>query len=118
MKQNRVGLVEVLLGILDWRAGGRQGLCNQMKWNESEAAIGRVLAVEVTVSFFLSLGHHWIFFSSIPLYLKFVLFLRGEIMRFDAIEKNGITCKFLSADDITNWGLMYKVDFALVSRLT
>jgi hypothetical protein len=54
MKQNRVGLVEVLLGILDWRAGGRQGLCNQMKWNESEASIGRVLAVEVTVSFFLS----------------------------------------------------------------
>jgi hypothetical protein len=47
-KQNRVGLVEVLLGILDWRAGGRQGLCNQMKWNESEASIGRVLAVEVT----------------------------------------------------------------------
>lgn len=47
MKQNRVGLVEVLLGILDWRAGGRQGLCNQMKWNESEASIGRVLAVEV-----------------------------------------------------------------------
>jgi hypothetical protein len=46
-KQNRVGLVEVLLGILDWRAGGRQGLCNQMKWNESEASIGRVLAVEV-----------------------------------------------------------------------
>jgi len=55
MKQNRVGLVDVLLGILDWRAGGRQGLCNQMKWNESEASIGRVLAVEVTVSFFRSL---------------------------------------------------------------
>lgn len=54
MKQNRVGLVEVLLGILDWRAGGRQGLCNQMKWNESEASIGRVLAVEVTVGLFLS----------------------------------------------------------------
>lgn len=43
----RVGLVEVLLGILDWRAGGRNGLCVQMKWNESEASIGRVLAVEV-----------------------------------------------------------------------
>ena len=55
MKQNRVGLVDVLLGILDWHAGGRQELCNQMKWNESEASIGRVLAVEVTVSFFLSL---------------------------------------------------------------
>jgi len=58
MKQNRVGLVEVLLGILDWRAGGRQGLCSQMKWNESEASIGLVLAVEVTVGFFLSLGRH------------------------------------------------------------
>lgn len=43
----RVGLVEVLLGLLDWRAGGRHGLCAQMKWNESEASIGRVLAVEV-----------------------------------------------------------------------
>jgi hypothetical protein len=53
MKQNRVGLVEVLLGILDWRAGGRQGLRNKMKWNESEASIGRVLAVEVTVGFFI-----------------------------------------------------------------
>ncbi|CAN6324472.1 unnamed protein product [Urochloa humidicola] len=47
----KVGLVEVLLGILDWRAGGRQGLCNQMKWNESEASIGRVLAVEVLHAF-------------------------------------------------------------------
>lgn len=43
----RVGLVEVLLGLLDWRAGGRNGLCAQMKWNESEASIGRVLAIEV-----------------------------------------------------------------------
>lgn len=43
----RVGLVEVLLGILDWRAGGRYGLCSQMKWNENEASVGRVLAVEV-----------------------------------------------------------------------
>jgi DnaJ family protein C protein 13 len=43
----RVGLVEVLLGILDWRAGGRNGLCSQMKWNENEASVGRVLAVEV-----------------------------------------------------------------------
>ncbi|KAI3708430.1 hypothetical protein L2E82_37599 [Cichorium intybus] len=33
----RVGLIEVLLGLLDWRAGGRNGLCSQMKWNESEA---------------------------------------------------------------------------------
>ncbi|XP_056693148.1 dnaJ homolog subfamily C GRV2 isoform X2 [Spinacia oleracea] len=42
----KVGLVDVLLGLLDWRAGGRNGLCSQMKWNESEASIGRVLAVE------------------------------------------------------------------------
>ncbi|AQL05340.1 DnaJ homolog subfamily C GRV2, partial [Zea mays] len=47
----KVGLVEVLLGILDWRAGGRQGLRNKMKWNESEASIGRVLAVEVLHAF-------------------------------------------------------------------
>ncbi|KAI3781852.1 hypothetical protein L2E82_11879 [Cichorium intybus] len=33
----RVGLIEVLLGLLDWRAGGRNGLCSQTKWNESEA---------------------------------------------------------------------------------
>ncbi|KAG7023563.1 DnaJ-like subfamily C GRV2, partial [Cucurbita argyrosperma subsp. argyrosperma] len=43
----KVGLVQVLLGLLDWRAGGRSGLCSQMKWNESEASIGRVLAIEV-----------------------------------------------------------------------
>ncbi|KAG0618514.1 hypothetical protein M758_4G070400 [Ceratodon purpureus] len=43
----KVGLVEILLGILDWRAGGRNGLCSQMKWNENEASVGRVLAVEV-----------------------------------------------------------------------
>jgi hypothetical protein len=43
----RVGLVQVLLGLLDWRAGGKYGLCAQMKWNESEASVGRVLAVEV-----------------------------------------------------------------------
>lgn len=43
--------MEILLGILDWRAGGRQGLCAQMKWNESEASIGRVLAVEVLTIF-------------------------------------------------------------------
>jgi len=43
----RAGLVEVLLGILDWRAGGRNGLMSQMKWNENEASVGRVLAVEV-----------------------------------------------------------------------
>lgn len=47
----KVGLVEVLLGLLDWRAGGRGGLCSQMKWNESEASIGRVLAVEVLHAF-------------------------------------------------------------------
>ncbi|KAL0013902.1 hypothetical protein SO802_000971 [Lithocarpus litseifolius] len=47
----KVGLVEVLLGLLDWRAGGRNGLCSQMKWNESEASIGRVLAVEVLHAF-------------------------------------------------------------------
>ncbi|OMO57986.1 hypothetical protein COLO4_34941 [Corchorus olitorius] len=47
----KVGLVEVLLGLLDWRAGGRNGLCAQMKWNESEASIGRVLAIEVLHAF-------------------------------------------------------------------
>lgn len=41
----RAGLVEVLLGILDWRAGGRNGLMSQMKWNENEASVGRVLAL-------------------------------------------------------------------------
>ncbi|KAG9456503.1 hypothetical protein H6P81_001011 [Aristolochia fimbriata] len=47
----KVGLVEVLLGLLDWRAGGRNGLCAQMKWNESEASVGRVLAIEVLHAF-------------------------------------------------------------------
>ncbi|KAK9149024.1 hypothetical protein Scep_007781 [Stephania cephalantha] len=47
----RVGLVEVLLGLLDWRAGGRNGFCSQMKWNESEASVGRVLAIEVLHAF-------------------------------------------------------------------
>ncbi|XP_010533202.1 PREDICTED: dnaJ homolog subfamily C GRV2 [Tarenaya hassleriana] len=47
----KVGLVEVLLGLLDWRTGGRNGLCSQMKWNESEASIGRVLAIEVLHAF-------------------------------------------------------------------
>eukprot|EP00252_Welwitschia_mirabilis_P025345 TRINITY_DN7877_c0_g2_i1.p1 TRINITY_DN7877_c0_g2~~TRINITY_DN7877_c0_g2_i1.p1 ORF type:complete len:848 (+),score=223.63 TRINITY_DN7877_c0_g2_i1:330-2546(+) len=47
----QVGLVNVLLGLLDWRAGGTQGLCAQMKWNESEASVGRVLAVEVLHAF-------------------------------------------------------------------
>ncbi|XWS26905.1 hypothetical protein CRYUN_Cryun26dG0070200 [Craigia yunnanensis] len=47
----KVGLVEVLLGLLDWRVGGRNGLCSQMKWNESEASIGRVLAIEVLHAF-------------------------------------------------------------------
>jgi hypothetical protein len=47
-----VGLVDVLLGLLDWRAGGRNGFCSQMKWNESEASIGRVLAIEVGISVF------------------------------------------------------------------
>ncbi|KAL4328983.1 dnaJ homolog subfamily C GRV2 isoform X1 [Arachis hypogaea] len=47
----KVGLVEVLLGLLDWRAGGRNGFCSQMNWNESEASIGRVLAIEVLHAF-------------------------------------------------------------------
>ncbi|XVE54326.1 hypothetical protein DITRI_Ditri03aG0071500 [Diplodiscus trichospermus] len=47
----KVGLVEVLLGLLDWRAGGRNGFSSQMKWNESEASIGRVLAIEVLHAF-------------------------------------------------------------------
>ncbi|XP_043725618.1 dnaJ homolog subfamily C GRV2-like [Telopea speciosissima] len=47
----KVGLVEVLLGILDWRAGGRNVFCSQMKWNESEASVGRVLAIEVLHAF-------------------------------------------------------------------
>ncbi|KAF8389019.1 hypothetical protein HHK36_025704 [Tetracentron sinense] len=47
----KVGLVEILLALLDWRAGGRNGLCSQMKWNESEASIGRVLAIEVLRAF-------------------------------------------------------------------
>ncbi|KAL8189648.1 hypothetical protein R6Q57_029214 [Mikania cordata] len=47
----RVGLIEVLLGLLDWRAGGKNGICSQMKWNESEASIGRVLAIEVLHAF-------------------------------------------------------------------
>jgi hypothetical protein len=51
----RIGLVEVLLGLLDWRAGGTHGLCTQMKWNESEASVGRVLAVEVSLLSLLKL---------------------------------------------------------------
>ncbi|KAL8488337.1 hypothetical protein ACS0TY_024112 [Phlomoides rotata] len=47
----KVGLVEVLLGLLDWRAGGRSRLSSQMNWNESEASIGRVLAIEVLHAF-------------------------------------------------------------------
>ncbi|MCD7453567.1 DnaJ sub C grv2 [Datura stramonium] len=47
----KVGLVEVLLGLLDWRTAGRNGLSSQMQWNESEASIGRVLAVEVLHAF-------------------------------------------------------------------
>lgn len=47
----KVGLVQVLLGLLDWRAGGTNALCAQMKWNESEASVGRVLAVEVLHAF-------------------------------------------------------------------
>ncbi|KAG9152930.1 hypothetical protein Leryth_012550 [Lithospermum erythrorhizon] len=53
----KVGLVEVLLGLLDWKAGGRNGLCSQMKWNESEASIGRVLAIEVLHAFASEGGH-------------------------------------------------------------
>ncbi|MBA0690284.1 hypothetical protein Goari_007972, partial [Gossypium aridum] len=55
----KVGLVEVLLGLLDWRAGGRSGFCSQMKWNESEASIGRVLAIEVLHAFATE-GAHWV----------------------------------------------------------
>ncbi|KZV55243.1 hypothetical protein F511_25840 [Dorcoceras hygrometricum] len=47
----KVGLVEVLLGLLDWRAGLRNGLSLQLNWNESEASIGRVLAIEVLHAF-------------------------------------------------------------------
>nr|GMD83332.1 DnaJ homolog subfamily C GRV2 isoform X1 [Ipomoea batatas] len=47
----KAGLVDILLALLDWRAGGRNGLCSQMKWNESEASIGRVLAIEVLHAF-------------------------------------------------------------------
>ncbi|XP_073157556.1 dnaJ homolog subfamily C GRV2 isoform X2 [Henckelia pumila] len=47
----KVGLVEVLLGLLDWRAGVRNGLSSQLNWNESEASIGRVLAIEVLHAF-------------------------------------------------------------------
>ncbi|KAK1413925.1 hypothetical protein QVD17_29662 [Tagetes erecta] len=47
----RVGLLEVLIGLLDWRAGGRNGFCSEMKWNESEASIGRVLAIEILHAF-------------------------------------------------------------------
>ncbi|XP_076911276.1 dnaJ homolog subfamily C GRV2-like [Bidens hawaiensis] len=53
----RVGLIEVLLGLLDWRAGGRNGLRSQMKWNESEASIGRVLSVEVLHAFAMEGAH-------------------------------------------------------------
>ena len=54
----------MLLGLLDWRAGGTTGLCAQMKWNESEASVGRVLAIEVLVShdFYLSYVEAMIFF--------------------------------------------------------
>lgn len=54
-ESRRVGLVEVLLGLLDWRAGGRNAFCSQMKWNESEASIGRVLAIEVGVLFVIKM---------------------------------------------------------------
>lgn len=37
----------MLLALLDWRAGAKNGLSSQMKWNEAEASVGRVLAVEV-----------------------------------------------------------------------
>ncbi|KAJ7528593.1 hypothetical protein O6H91_15G009400 [Diphasiastrum complanatum] len=47
----KAGLVQILLGLLDWRAGGRDGLCAQMKWNESEASVGKVLAVEILRAF-------------------------------------------------------------------
>ncbi|CAI5949315.1 unnamed protein product [Closterium sp. NIES-65] len=43
----RNGLVQVLLAILDWRAGGKASLAARMRWSESEAAVGRVLTVEI-----------------------------------------------------------------------
>ncbi|XP_074576518.1 dnaJ homolog subfamily C GRV2-like [Curcuma longa] len=47
----KIGLVEILLGLLDWRAGGRHGLCAEMKWSETDASVARVLAVEVLHAF-------------------------------------------------------------------
>ncbi|CAI5970939.1 unnamed protein product [Closterium sp. NIES-65] len=38
---------QVLLAILDWRAGGKASLAARMRWSESEAAVGRVLTVEI-----------------------------------------------------------------------
>ena len=58
--------MQVLLGLLDWRAGGTTGLCAQMKWNESEASVGRVLAIEVLVS-------HDFYLSYVEIFLSFIL---------------------------------------------
>ena len=41
--------MEVRLGLLDWRARGRNGVCPQMQWNESEASVGKVLAIKVII---------------------------------------------------------------------
>ena len=63
----------ILLGLLDWRAGGRKGFCSQMKWNESEASIGRVLAIEVGISVNFILPLEFEFLS--PPYLLLYYFL-------------------------------------------
>ncbi|KAG6495013.1 hypothetical protein ZIOFF_042803 [Zingiber officinale] len=47
----KIGLVEILLGLLDWRAGGRHGLSAEMKWSETDASVARVLVVEVLHAF-------------------------------------------------------------------
>lgn len=46
----------MLLGLLDWRTGGRYGLSSHMKLNESEASIGRVLAVEVGINLLIKVS--------------------------------------------------------------
>ncbi|KAG6735235.1 hypothetical protein POTOM_062225 [Populus tomentosa] len=46
-----VGLVMYFLGFLTGGLGGEMDCCSQMKWNESEASIGRVLAIEVLHAF-------------------------------------------------------------------
>ncbi|KAI3963199.1 hypothetical protein MKX01_030329, partial [Papaver californicum] len=45
-----VGLVEMLLGLLDWEAGGGNKLCAHMKWNEYEAYVGLFLQLSFQAS--------------------------------------------------------------------